>query len=634
MKCFSLILMLISFQRISFSQDQRLVDSLQTTLKNATGDTARADILYALSKAYWGNNPDSAMDFAKESLSLSEKIGYKKGMGNAYNSMGAANKNKADYLKALYYFESSMKIREEIGDKKGIAGSYGNIGLVYESQGNYPKALKNHFQSLKLNEEIGNKYGMAMSYNNIGLIYTAQSNYALALKNHLASLKIEEELGEIYGMAMSYNNIGTIYSRQGFDQKALQNYYAALKILETLGDKQGISVSFNNIGEIYEKQGNYSEALKNHFISLKIKEEGGDKYGIAYSYGNIGNIFIHQTKYKEAAVYLNKALVLSKEIGSMESLLLSYEGLSKLDSAQGHFKQALEYYKLYIACRDSMFNEEDTKKTVQQQMQYEFDKKETETRAITDNELNKQKFLRNSSITGFAVVLLFAGIFFRQRNKTKKEMRRSDELLLNILPEEVADEIKTSGTAKAKAFTMVTVMFTDFKDFTALSERISAELLVDEIHTCFSAFDTILIKYGIEKIKTIGDAYLCASGLPVSNYTHAMDMVNAALEIRAFMLERKKEKDARGEIPFELRLGIHTGPVVAGVVGVNKYAYDIWGDTVNIAARMEQNSEAGKVNISGTTYELVKAKFKCIHRGKIQAKNKGDIDMYFVESTS
>jgi class 3 adenylate cyclase len=178
---------------------------------------------------------------------------------------------------------------------------------------------------------------------------------------------------------------------------------------------------------------------------------------------------------------------------------------------------------------------------------------------------------------------------------------------------------------------MVTVLFTDFKDFTSISQRVSAELLVSELDYCFSAFDNIIKKSGIEKIKTIGDSYMCASGLPMLSYTHAADMLNAAIEIRTFMTDRKKEKELRGEFCFEVRIGIHTGPVVAGIVGVNKYSYDIWGDTVNIASRMETSGEAGKVNISGTTYELVKDKFKCIYRGKVQAKNKGEIDMYFVE---
>jgi ligand-binding sensor domain-containing protein/class 3 adenylate cyclase len=218
-----------------------------------------------------------------------------------------------------------------------------------------------------------------------------------------------------------------------------------------------------------------------------------------------------------------------------------------------------------------------------------------------------------------------------EKREVEKQKLRSDELLLNILPVEVADELKQTGHCKAKTFSMVTVMFADFKDFTHVSEKVSAELLVDEINYCFSAFDEILQKHDVEKIKTVGDAYICASGLPVLSYTHAMDMVTTAIEIRDFMITRKKEKENRGEIPFQLRIGIHTGPVVAGIVGVKKFQYDIWGDTVNLAARMESSGEAGQVNISGTTYELVKDKFNCSYRGKIQAKNKGEIDMYFVD---
>ena len=177
---------------------------------------------------------------------------------------------------------------------------------------------------------------------------------------------------------------------------------------------------------------------------------------------------------------------------------------------------------------------------------------------------------------------------------------------------------------------MVTVMLADIKDFTKISEKVSAELLVNELNYCFSAFDDIMERHHIEKIKTVGDAYMCAGGLPTLNYTHAFDMLSAAIEIKDFILNRKKEKIAKGEMAFEIRIGIHTGPVVAGIVGTNKFSYDIWGDTVNIAARMEQSCQPGHINISHTTYDLVKDKFDCIHRGKVHAKNKGEIDMYFV----
>lgn len=211
-------------------------------------------------------------------------------------------------------------------------------------------------------------------------------------------------------------------------------------------------------------------------------------------------------------------------------------------------------------------------------------------------------------------------------NSIQQEKKRSDSLLLDILPAEVAEELKVKGYSDAKQFDEVTVLFTDFKGFTTHAENLSAHDLVKEINECFSAFDNILHKHNIEKIKTVGDAYLAASGLPVANPNHAKDTVNAAIEIRDFMLNRRKENPDS----FEVRIGIHSGHVVAGIVGVKKFAYDIWGDTVNTAARMEQNSEAGKINISETTYGLVKDKFSCEYRGEIEAKNKGKLKMYFV----
>lgn len=188
-----------------------------------------------------------------------------------------------------------------------------------------------------------------------------------------------------------------------------------------------------------------------------------------------------------------------------------------------------------------------------------------------------------------------------------------------------------TGTTQAKDFEMVTVMFTDFKNFTSMSERMNAQELVNEINFCYSAFDTIISKYGIEKIKTIGDSYMCAGGLPVANATNAADTVNAAIDIRDFMFHEKQKRDAEGKPFFEIRIGCNTGPVVAGIVGIKKFAYDIWGDAVNIASRMESSGEAGKVNISGSTFEMVRDQFRCTHRGKISAKNKGEVDMYFAE---
>ena len=214
----------------------------------------------------------------------------------------------------------------------------------------------------------------------------------------------------------------------------------------------------------------------------------------------------------------------------------------------------------------------------------------------------------------------------------RHEKERSDQLLLNILPHEVAEELKDSGEAAAKHFDVVTILFTDFKGFTEASEKMSPQELVAELNTCFKAFDGIITTRGIEKIKTIGDAYMCASGLPDPKTSSPADVVHAALEMQAFMTSRKVERDAQGLPAFEMRVGIHTGPVVAGIVGVKKFQYDIWGDTVNTASRMESSGQVGQVNISESTHALVKNDpgFAFSPRGKVQAKGKGELEMYFV----
>ena len=258
-----------------------------------------------------------------------------------------------------------------------------------------------------------------------------------------------------------------------------------------------------------------------------------------------------------------------------------------------------------------------------------------------ESELEKARVKRTRNIYLFSaigVVGLAIGLWsrlrfvHRSRAAIQKEKDRSEELLLNILPEEVAEELKAKGEAEAKLISDVTVLFTDFKGFTAMSEKLTPKELVADIHECFSAFDHIMEKRGIEKIKTIGDAYMAAGGLPTPNTTHALDVVKAALEIRDFIAEGKARKVAAGLPYFEIRIGIHTGPVVAGIVGVKKFAYDIWGDTVNTASRMESSGEVGHVNISESTYALVKnlPGLTFTPRGKVQAKGKGEMEMYFV----
>jgi len=252
-----------------------------------------------------------------------------------------------------------------------------------------------------------------------------------------------------------------------------------------------------------------------------------------------------------------------------------------------------------------------------------------------------QKFLYALLILGAIIILLVLKRYsdnlkqkktLIDKNKTiEHERQRSEELLLNILPHAISSELKTEGFAKARRYEFATVMFIDFKSFTKISEQLSPEDLVKQLDMYFRAFDFIIAQYKLEKIKTIGDAYMVASGLS-DRLSSPTNMVKAALEIQEYLSDTALDKKELGEPHFEARIGIHTGPVVAGVVGVKKFAYDIWGDTVNVAARLQETCETGSINISEATFNEIKYFFPCTYRGRLNAKNKGVIDMYYVNN--
>lgn len=220
----------------------------------------------------------------------------------------------------------------------------------------------------------------------------------------------------------------------------------------------------------------------------------------------------------------------------------------------------------------------------------------------------------------------------RQKEIIETAKAQSDSLLLNILPDEIAEELKKFGKSYARKHNQVSVLFSDIKGFSFMAETLTPVKLVTQLDEVFGAFDNIIAKYDMEKIKTIGDAYMCACGLPLPDQENAIKAVKAGMDMQRFINEFGLANKIQNLPVFEVRIGIHTGPLVAGVVGLKKFAYDIWGDTVNLASRMEQHSEAGKVNISGETYQLIKDQFRCTYRGRIETKSKPDVEMYFVDA--
>ena len=258
---------------------------------------------------------------------------------------------------------------------------------------------------------------------------------------------------------------------------------------------------------------------------------------------------------------------------------------------------------------------------------YEVSRKQTEVDLLNQQKRNQRNTVISLFIIlGLTTVLL--GTLYWYYRTIAREKKRSEHLLLNILPAETAKELKLNGKVDAVKFEQVTVLFTDFVKFSTLAEHAEPEQLVKSIDFYFKGFDEITTKYGLEKIKTIGDSYMCACGLPTVNKTHAGNAISAAMEMIELV---KNELDARdGLHHFEVRIGVHTGPVIAGIVGIKKWQYDIWGDTVNIASRMESMSKPGRVNLSETTWHEIKDDFLCEYRGEIEVKNRGPLKMYFL----
>ena len=430
------------------------------------------------------------------------------------------------------------------------------------------------------------------------------------------------------------------------DSAAVNRYFeAANKVNENNPFKLGKMNGFLELGEFKFKAGKYSEALVFHKESLKLCKELGLKQEEAVADGNIGMtyaILAKQTNKSENAAaalnHLERSVTVLKSLKNLPKLELYSQYLSQAYEMTGESAKALSAFKEYVVYRDSIYDKTRREQFTNKESEFEYFKKESVLKETQRNEIAREQSMRNYSLGGVGVMLLVAsgaGYGYRRKRLDNRiiarEKKRSDDLLLNILPHEVAEELKEKGEANAQLHNEVSILFTDFEGFTKLSEKLSPTELIGELNYCFSAFDTIVTKHNIEKIKTIGDAYMAVSGLPSATPDHAVNVVNAAIEIRDFMQEYKKLRQAEGRLYFEMRIGINSGEVVAGIVGIKKFAYDIWGDAVNIAARMESSCITGKINISESTYELVKDNFDTEYRGEIEAKGKGTVKMYFVE---
>jgi adenylate cyclase len=561
-------------------------------------------------------NAAQSIELSLQALEQAEKKGYKKGAAECHYNLGIAYFNQSNFTAALDHLHKAGDYYSGLHMKKQMAESLNASGVVNKSKGSMDGSLDAHMKALKIFEEIDDKKGMASANNNLGVLYKVQGEFNKALQYFEKALEINNKAKETAGLITVLGNIANIHRQTGNDSKAIEYNKKALEIAEETGDKKNLSLITNNIGLVYEKQGKYDDALKYFMKSVMLKESIGDTKGIASTYSNIGNLYRAKGDQNNAVKYQKIALDLIANSNAKPLEKDIYKEISQSYAKVGDYEEAYKNHLKFFQLHDELFSQEARNRLNELVTGYETEKsrREAEIFKLRNVELKK----RNDKIQ-------------KQSKVIAEEKRKSDELLLNILPAEVADELKKNARVAPRKYKQVSVLFTDFKGFTEQAEKMNAEELVSELDMIFGAFDRILPKYNVEKIKTIGDSYMCAGGLPTPNKTNAVDVVRAALEMLDFLNKLKKERQKNKQSFFEVRIGIHTGPVIAGVVGTKKFAYDIWGDTVNTASRMESSGEAGKINISESTYALVKKQFKCTPRGKVKAKGKGEVEMYFVE---
>lgn len=624
------------------------LDSLQSLWQNVNlSDSTRVSAYRDfLQLGFLYSRPDSAMVLAEALHQFAEARDYPAAAAQAYRIQGIANAIMGNYPAAETCFRQSLEIFEKINDKPGTANNLKNLGNINVFQGNQPAALDYTRRALKIYEALQDQEGIAATLDNLGHLYFEQENYDRALSYAQRSLGIYEQLGDKASIAGRLSNLGSIYWGLESYEQALDYNQRALDLYQEFNNKQGVAQILSNNGAIYLKLGDSEQAMNNARKALALNRALGDSKNAAGNLINIGTVHIIQNNLMRARENCEEGRRLAVEIGVMEHEKNACKCLYDVYKALGENDQALEFLERKQVLEDSLKAQE----TAEKLQQMEFEKvmlqdsiaKAEEARLIREAheaEMRKEENTRNWTMAGGVMALLLAGGFYsrwryvrKSRDIISKEKDRSENLLLNILPAEIAEELKENGRAEARDFDLVSILFTDFKGFTELSSKLHASELVNEINQCFEAFDSIIEKHGIEKIKTIGDAYMAAGGLPVPTDDSVKNTVLAALEMQDFIEKRHEIKDKRQEPSFRMRVGIHTGPVVAGIVGVKKFQYDIWGDTVNTASRMESSGEVGKVNISQSTYELLKEdpQFKFESRGKIEVKGKGEMEMLFV----
>ncbi|MFN8303221.1 MAG: adenylate/guanylate cyclase domain-containing protein [Saprospiraceae bacterium] len=501
---------------------------------------------------------------------------------------------------------------------------YRQAGIVRMDLGEFQPSTDYLLQAMRLFEAQSDAFGIALTRVNFGSVNYYLNQYKEAIDYWQQAAGYFAQKGPFTRLALAYSNIGSAYAEMSRLDSAEAYHRRAMQISEQQRDLKGLARAWNNLGVTYEYRKKYDDALRCYAQALQLSEKMSDQAGSVRAILNAAAVLTCQSRFDEALAANQEAIERLKGCREKSLYRLAYLNMADLYRQTGRYREAFDALDQYHLYKDSIMNEDNTRYVQDLQILYETEKKEHEIAELNRKSesqafrLNQQRLL----MTGLALFILLLGALVWIAVSSQ---RRTTRLLHNILPVSVAAELRQTGSVKPRRYEAVTVLFADLVGFTELGHVLSPEELVRLIDRYYHAFDSIIDRYGLEKIKTIGDSYMCASGLPQPNPKHAETIFLAARDMLRWV-----EQDARQSMfdHLQLRVGIHSGPVVAGVAGKIKYAYDIWGDTVNIAARMEQFGVPGKINLSNATRALLDPSIVTTLREPVVVKGLGLTNMY------
>jgi class 3 adenylate cyclase len=655
-----------------YSQSQEpKIDSLKLLVKTLEDDSTKVNALNELSRLSRIYFIDDPILYAQNAKTLADRINYFFGIAQAMENLGGSYLADKDLIKREDYYNQALLLYKEVGNEKGVDRMVKELALLYESA-DTKKAIDFYLKSLNRAKEIGDNEGISYALFKIGnLYYRDLTLYTESIFYFLQALKHSQEITDHETFLNASLNIGDIYFTLENYDSALIYFKKCYTVAEESSNENFISYLNTRFGEVYKNVGDFLQAVNYHKKAFEYHKVNDNQWSLWRSLIYLGSVYIAMKDYQtaldnliEAESFLNKAYLIKDgviikssqrikikpeeevftELGQKEiysGFVIVYERISDFKNAY-KYQTYLSNIKTSNINQSEVYHAENTRYLLKQKNTSDsirYSSKISNLEEGIKNEIRIKKIYFGTIICAIIALIIVIYFIFKirfQKDIIHKEKIKSDNLLLNILPSEVAEELKITGKSDARNFANVSVLFTDFKEFTKIAETLDAKELVEEIDTCFKSFDKIITNHQIEKIKTIGDAYMAAGGLHTPSMIAAKNVILAGLDMLSFMKSRKVELQRKNKPYFEMRVGIHTGPVVAGIVGVKKFQYDIWGDTVNIANRMERSGEIGKLNISESTYNLIKDDpyFGFEYMGKIYAKNKGELEMYFADVLS